>query len=980
MPCRWSIVIIAIGTIGCGADVEPLRPEPEPERGRVVDYFRDIQPILSEHCWNCHGPDEAGREAELRLDTFEGATATREDGTQAIVPGDPDASVLMHRVRDPEPDTRMPPGSFLLRDQIEALEIWIRDGAAYDRHWAYDPPTRPPVPGGADHPVDAFLERRLASEGVEPSTPAEPATLLRRLTLDVTGLPPTPGELDDFLADPSDEAFGAAVDRLLASDRAAEHLARDWLDYAGYTDSGGLGTDRPREVWPYRDWVIDAFRRNRPFDEFIIAQLAGDQVGDEPLGTTFLRLHPTIREGGIVDEEYKIRYAMDRATTVGTQLLGLTVQCAQCHDHRYDPIPQVDFYRLTACFNRISNPGEDLDGRPTVTTPSPLRDELVDALRAERRELEAAGDPSAGQAEWESSLAGETPSWRAPDSLAARAERGATLSVEEGAVAASGESPAGEVYVLELADTEPIRALRLSLGSGRSSGEPVLSEVTAHVDSAEERRRVVFELAETADGEDAAPLVDGDGETDLRLPEQDLFLVPREAIDASEDAPLTLRLDQLAGGGRTFAQIDVAVSADPVATLPPALRAVLVTPVAERDAADATRLADAYARLHAPSDVRVNAQRIAELDRAIDRASATVAIRVMRDDDPERVTHLLERGDYQRPQEVVTCGVPEILTLGEPVEIQDRAELAAWLVSDQSPTTARLLANHYFQWVFGAGLTRTPGDFGSRGEAPTHPELLDWLARELVESGWDLRHLLRLLLTSAAYRRSSHARPDLEAIDPDNRLWARGTARRLDAEVIRDQALFAGGVLVERLGGASFRPYQPPGLYQWIGRSLVYPTDRGVERIHRRSMYTFWRRGMLVPSLELLDAPKRLGPVHQRAATNTPTQALALLNEPLMVEAARHLAARMEAEGGATLDERLAYGFRLVTSRRPRPEELEVLRVAHAEELVEAQATGGLGPLRVGESERRSPDPARHRAMTLVARVLLNLSETITRP
>ncbi len=962
--------------VACGEPIEPLRAPPIERRDRVVDYARDIQPLFAEHCWSCHGADEAGREADLRLDTRAGAVAPREGGA-AIVPGDPSASQLVHRVRDPDPATRMPPGTFLDSEDIEALELWIRDGARYDRHWAYDSPVRPTVPSGATNPVDAFIDQALTEAGVDPSPVVDPATLLRRLSFDLTGLPPTLDELDAFLADPSEEAYRATVDRLLASDRHAEHLARDWLDYGGYAESGGLGIDVAREVWAYRDWVIDGFRRDRPLDELITMQLAGDTLGD-PLGTTYLRLHQTIREAGIIDEEYRIRYAMDRAATVGSQLLGLTVRCAQCHDHRYDPIPQVDFYRLTACFDRISNPGDDLSGQPVRRIATPLQEERVAALVEERdAALEIMGDLSAALAAWEADLELVEPGWRAPTELRAHSERGATLDVANGRITATGATPMGDVFVLQLEDPEPIRAIRLSFGLARWGGNSSLGEVSAWIETPEARQLVTFEWVRDDEGE-RWEVADGIGDTQLYVGGESLWLVPREPIAPGD--PLSLRLDQLKGAQRTFSWVEVEVSSDASGAMSPAVRDALAVAPEFRPSDAAAAVSDHFARLHAPTEARAAAQRVAELDRAIEAARELPRIRVMVDDEPERRTFVLERGNYLEPGVEVHCGVPEILTLDAPVTIADRADLAAWIVSDRNPTTARVLANHYFQHVFGEGLTRTPDDFGSRGERPTHPELLDWLAVELWESGWDLDGLLRLLVTSQAYRRSSHSRSDLEERDPDDRLWARAIPRRLDAEVLRDQALSVAGLLVEDLGGPSVRPYQPPGLYAVLNPQAVYRVDRGVERLHRRSMYTHWRRGLLVPSLELLDAPKRGEPIAHRTVSNTPTQALALLNEPLFVEAARHLADRMRTEGGPTLEAQIAFGFRTLTARAPTAEELAILLGSYDAELAEARSTGGLGPLVIGESARTSDDPAAHRAMTLVARVLLDLSETISRP
>jgi hypothetical protein len=783
----------------------------------AIDFSREIRPILAEHCLHCHGPDAGQRQADLRLDELASATADR-GGLQAIAPGKPQRSTLLERVESDDPDMQMPPADSgqrrLTPGEIELLRRWIAQGAKWSEHWSFTPPQRPSLPpvSEAEWPrngIDYFILSRLEREALRPQAPADPVGMLRRVTQDLTGLPPTMEEVEYFLADDSPDAYENAVERLLASPRFGEHMAWSWLDAARYADTAGYQADWERFMWPWRDWVVDAYNANLPFDQFTIEQLAGDLLPgateSQVLATGFNRNHRINDEGGSLDAEFEVEYVVDRVDTTSTVWLGLTAGCARCHDHKYDPISQKEYYRLFAYFNNV--PEKGIDGRhgaakPFIEVPNPAVQARIAALK---RQLET-----------------------------------------------------------------------------------------------------------------------------------------RQAM-----------LAQLMEGS------------------------------ADREAA---------------------AKEIAEIEEAIKKLAprAVAPVQVMQELPGRRPTWLLVRGVYDQPDtsEQLTPGLPsslyssphapreehvsrsETATMEQPA---DRLALARWIVSQENPLTARVTANRLWQHHFGAGLVRTPEDFGSRGERPTHPELLDWLATELVRLNWDMKAFHRLIVTSAAYRQSSHATPELLSRDPHNRLLARGPRRRLSGAAIRDQALFVSGLLSGTTGGPPVKPYQPAGLWEELsfgtGKTSVdfYVQDHG-ESLYRRSLYTFWKRTVAPPSMAVFDGGGREMCRVSVELTNTPLQALTLQNDITFVEAARHLAQRMLLEGGASADDQLSYGWRAVVTRMPRPEELLVLRrsLERYQSIYRNDPAAAEHLLRVGESARDARlDPAEHAAMTMAALTLLNLDEAI---
>ncbi len=819
---------------------------------------------------------------------------------------------------------------------------------------------------------------------------------MRRLSLDLTGLPPSPAEVDAFVADPSETAWLATVDRLLNSSAHAEHLTRDWLDFVGYGDTNAAYVDDERQSWPWRDWVLASFRANRPLDEFVVRQLAGDLLPgaqeDDVLGTGLLRMHPTTSEGGVDAQEWRFQHALDRGRLVGNQLLGFTVHCAQCHDHKYDPISQRDFFSLVSCFDRVADTGAGSraeDVVPTVTTAGPLARERQVRLEARAAVLTAALAASTvteAQTRWENTLRTTPARWNRPTTPSVSALVGNPVTLDpSGRATPSGLVPPVQSTAFVLHGERTIGPCG-SRWAGRVRGvAPTITEVTADLQDAPHRReRVRFIVAYREDSSDATAAIDGVNRTGVEFATPgSVVLVPDVPIVA-EGGTLTVRVEERRGRAAVANWMSLEVSADESAVLSPALSDALQQPREARSAEAVAALARTFTRAGNGSPVRDAARELRDIELETRRLQPTPT-RVMRDDDPSRVTHVLARGDFFRPLEEVSCGIPVALAGASDPNRRDRADVAAWMVSEDNPLTARVLVNRLFQVIFGRGIVASPQDLGTRGGLPSHPLLLDWLATELVSSGWDARHILRLLVTSEAFRRSSVDRPDVATFDPGNELLARGPRRRLDAEVLRDQALFISGLLVERLGGPSVRPYHPRGLYEQLidfddSPMRTYRTDRAPERMHRRGLYTFWRRGD-PPALALAARCARsAGPVPaRREATITPTQALALMNEPLFVEAARALAERARREQ-TDVDAAIASMFRRATARPPTAEEAAILRAQYDDELALARAdVSVLAVLAIGEADRDSAgDPAAHAAMTAVARTILTLSETIT--
>jgi hypothetical protein len=1020
-----------------------------------LDYDRDVRPILSENCFLCHGQDSKKRMAGLRLDSFESATADRR-GHAAMVPGNPAASLICQRITAADPAHRMPPvfsNRSLTADQIAILKRWIEEGGVYTKHWSFVPPKRPAVPAAGDphwvkQPIDAFVYRRLEAEGLRPGREARPETWLRRVSLDLIGLPPGLDELDAFSRDVKargEAAYSAAVDRLLASPRYGERMALDWLDVARYADTHGFNNDSARSMWRWRDWVIQSFNHNMPYDRFITEQLAGDLLPhatmEQRLATGFLRDGVINSEGGIIDEEYRVEYVTDRVNTMAAAWLGLTVGCAHCHDHKFDPITQRDHYRFFAFFNNVPEKGED--GRVANATPimpaptdaqqAKLRD-LETAIHALTRELESrekgwawhdenptpAAAPagavvqiSCGSGDFEracttsdasakpliegkgvptSKRQGLTLSlWLRPEKADADAALLSTMDYSINPAATTfGKGMelrlvGGEIE-FRYADRFPAYSMRVrSAGAGISAGEwrhiAVVYEGAVESAMRSEASRVrIF-----ANGRELATTVlnDGLGLADKGTEKASYARYRIGWDNSAKSARYTGRYDEVAIWTRALAAGEVA-SAFESRAIPYA--------VARARQGNASAIETGWLRSAtlAASDPGYGEKR-RKLDglRAewLELQRKVPYVMVMEEMATPRETHVLGRGNYDAPGEKVDAGVPEELLGAWPKGApKNRLGLAEWLTKPDHPLTSRVVVNRFWQQLFGEGLVKTSDNFGMQGESASHPELLDWLAREFVDSGWNVKALMKRMVLSATYRQDSAASPELIARDPENRLLARGPRFRLPAEIIRDQALDISGLLKNRLGGPSVYPYQPEDLYKNIVVAAALPGSRYTQSkgddLYRRSLYTFWKRTVPHPAMTVFDAPDREFCVVRRTVTNTPLQALTLLNDPIFVEAARNLARRAIQEGGAAPDARLALAFRLATGRRPDDEEKRILRKKLDEMLVHYRADEAATQklVAVGQSPRDASIPASElAAYTAVANMILNLDETITK-
>jgi hypothetical protein len=831
---RWTFFcVVLLSTAGSARAVA------QASSAGKIQYARDIQPILSAHCFTCHGPDEKTRKAGLRLDVQEMATRKLRSGSRAVVPGDVKASELVARIFATDPEERMPPAKgtkALKAAEKQMLKRWIEEGAAYQRHWAFVPPVRPPLPAVRDRAwprtaVDYFLLARMEASGLKPSPEADRYTLARRVTLDLTGLPPTLQAVDRFVNDKSPDAYERFVDTVLESPAYGERWAQTWLDLARYADSNGYATDAPRTIWKYRDWVIDAINRNLPFDQFTIEQIAGDLLPgatqEQILATAFHRNTLTNDEGGTSDEEFRVAAVVDRVNTTMQVWMGMTLACAQCHDHKYDPFSQEEYFRLFAIFNQ----SEDAD---------------------------------------------------------------------------------------------------------RSDNSPLLSTIAP-----EELKRKTTLEAEIAGLEKE-------------------LLRPSAALDKAQPAWEAKAIKE---------------------KVPNSIKTILALDVKKRSDAQKVELTKYYRAL-AP-EMKKTQDRLTAVRKELTTV-IEVKTPIMRDlpAAQKRVTKIHIRGNFLDQGKEVRPDVPALfhaLPKDRPV---DRLALARWLVAPENPLTARVAVNRYFEQIFGHGLVETPDDYGIRGKLPLHPELFEWLASDFVAQKWDVKKLLKMLVTSAAYRQVSQVTAALQERDPDNRLLARGPRFRIPAEVIRDQALFVSGLLSIKLHGPPVRPPQPKiGLNAAFGPGTDWQTSAGEDK-YRRALYTQWRRTTPYPSMITFDAPSRNVCTIARPRTNTPLQALVTLNDPVYVEAAQALARRMVKEGGPSVGTRLTYGFRLCLVRPPRDAEMARLvslyqqaREQYQQYPKEAQqiATEPLGPLPAGM------DAAELAAWTVVANVLLNLDEVFAK-
>jgi mono/diheme cytochrome c family protein len=991
---RPLVPLLGLAVVAAGA--EPVR------------YNRDIRPILSDNCFACHGPDTANQKGGLRLDVREHAIKPAKSGDVAIVPGQVGKSALIARVESGDEDEVMPPlrsHKTLTREQQAKLRQWIAEGAVYEPHWAFIPPgpVEPPevTPAGwPRHAIDRFILDRLEEEGIPPSAEAPKEVLLRRVTLDLTGLPPAPAEVDAFVADESPQAYDKVVDRLLGSAHYGERMAVDWLDAARYADSNGYQVDRDRELWPWRDWVIQAFNENKPFDRFTIEQLAGDLLPgstlEQKIATGFHRNHMLNEEGGVLADEFLAEYTADRVETTAAVWLGQTFNCARCHDHKYDPFTQRDFYAMKAFFHNVPEKGVGLYGNPVRTNappfvrlPAPEIEARIAALNGRIRKVNdrlaaLAGTSAADLDAWTARLAAAEVRWEPVKLLAASGGDqpprldDATNTLDVG----PQETRPNDLRITARLPPGRVTALRLECSALDSAASFQWSELT--VGGLKLRACAVGDSLAPGEGE---KVLDGNRKTKVMLsltpakPVQAVFEV--EAGDAASERVITIGVENAGGISRWRV---FATDAERERLVPSQVSRAAKKAPAERSAAETKLLADF--RLAQQPEHRALQGELASLQAQVAAAEGEIPTTlVMEEMSSPRPTFVLLRGAYDKLGEQVGPATPAVLPAFDGDLPPNRLGLAKWLVSPRNPLTARVTVNRLWQQVFGQGLVKTSEDFGSQGSLPSHPELLDWLSLEFIRSGWDVKHLMKLMVTSATYRQSSRFTGPGARIDPENRLLSRGPRHRLMAEFIRDQALAASGLLVPEIGGPSVKPYHPPGLYEQVVAQRDNPKATYVpgtgQDLYRRSLYTYWKRSVPHPAMLLFDAPFRETCALRRSRSNTPLQALNLLNDPTYVEAARLLGQRMMREGGPALDSRLTHGFRLLLARRPKPEELSTLRSAWERARSGFVAAPGSAEalLSVGEAKAdASQDPVELAAFTMVASTLLNLDESVTKP
>jgi hypothetical protein len=1016
---------------------------------QTVEFNRDIRPILSDKCFTCHGPDAAHRKTKLRFDIESGATIELRGGRRAIVPGDPEHSEMVRRISSNDKAVRMPPaymGRERLSDhEIELLRNWVAQGAKWEPFWSFIPPKRSPIPAVKDgswvkNPIDSFILNRLEREGLHPAPEADKRTLIRRVSLDLTGLPPTPRQVEEFVADKSPQAYEKVVDRLLAGPQYAEHMAYRWMEAARYGDTNGYQTDGPRQMWRWRDWVIDAFARNMPYDEFTVDQIAGDLLPhatlDQRIATGFNRNHRTSGEGGIIPEEYRVEYVADRAQTTATVWIGLTMGCARCHDHKYDPIYQKDFYRLFAYFNRIPNEkgfaynyGNE---EPYIKAPLPEQKQALLAFDKKVAEFEGRcqslqSEVRRLQGNWERGLV-HSPSadWTVTRGLVFRSD--SKLAAEKvGGEAPLANEPIGPAWHFDGKSFLQLNKNIASFGyldpftfsawiKPENPKGAILSQAEDYFEGTghgvylidgKVRLHIVHrwtDLALRLETVDAIKLnewqhvlITYDGKRKASgvqiylngVPQKTkvLFDQLNEPFHVADKTPFRigaaggLRFQGSLGDVRVY---NVALESDEAAAVAAreSVSQIAAIPPSQRNRSQSEKIGLCFLQEGAPPKIK-DAQ--AALHSALqdrERFQESIpTVMVMVDDPNARESFLLKRGAYDAPGEKVIPGIPEVLPQPRPEWPNNRLGLARWLTDRSNPLMARVTVNRYWQSYFGFGIVKTVDDFGSQGEWPVHPELLDWLAVEFMESGWNVKAMQKMIVTSATYRQSSRVTPELLQRDPDNRLLARGPRFRLGPEVIRDSALAASGLLVEKVGGPSVKPYQPPGLWQELASGGGYVQDKG-EGLYRRSLYTYWKRTVTPPFMANFDSPNREVCTVYENRTNTPLQALNLMNDVVYLEASRKLAERMMVEGGASPEGRIDYGFRLLLARSPKTSEQQII----LKNLKDFETAYGRDPkaaeqfLNYGDSPRRPGlDPGQLAAYTTVASLLLNMDATITK-
>ena len=1028
-------------------------------------FNKDIRSILVENCFSCHGADSGSRKADLRLDQRDAAI---ESG--AIAPGDPDSSVMLDRIFSDDPEEVMPPPSLkkvLTSEQKELLKRWIAEGAEYEPHWSFIPPQRPEPPAVKNetwvrNPIDRFVLARLEAEGLTPAAEADRRVLARRLALDITGLPPEPAVVDAFVADPHPDAYDRLVDTMLSSLEWGEHRGRHWLDYARYADTHGIHFDNYREMWTYRQWVVNAFNRNMPFDQFTILQLAGDlvsnhgpdatpdQILDNRIASGFNRCNMTTNEGGIIDEEYIVLYARDRTETTSAVWLGLTTGCAVCHDHKFDPFTQKEFYELSAFFNNTTQAARDgniQDTPPILPVPKLEDRSRFAALEKELPSAKTAVESrkTAAKPEFESWIKAATPA------IVAKSLPQDTplvdLPLDEGQGSTTRVLLAGKQTELPLTPTTTWQAGPNGMpailldgkagelaGSGDFEHDQAFSvtfwvrvpandssyAVISRMDDANafrgwdvwvQGRRIAMHLVHSYP-DDALKVVaknqlkadtwtlvsvtyDGSGKAEGVKIYYDGKLQEKPQVENNKFKKNTIRTEvPLVIGGRAKGATAHAVGLASLSLWGRSLSAgeiegisraqtiaeIVKLPAEERVQAGGTLYSWWLATFDEPfkaatADVAKFDAEMAEI-----RKHGTVA-HVMHEKAEMAKAFVLNRGEYDKRGDEVEANTPDVLPPLPDHLPKNRLGLAQWLLLQDHPLTSRVTVNRFWQEVFGTGLVRSSGDFGITGELPSHPELLDWLAIEFIESGWDVKKLFRLMVTSAAYRQSAAATPEKLTKDSANRLLSRGPRFRMDAEMVRDHALAASGLLVKQIGGPSVKPYQPDGVWEAVsmgGNTNRYHRDKG-ENVYRRSMYWFWKRSAPPASMDIFNAPSRENCCVKRERTNTPLQALVTLNDPQFVEAARALADRALEIGGETDESRIEFIAERLLARPFTADEMPIVKQSLADLMAwyKDHPDDAKQVIAVGDSKPRAADPILLASWTMLTNELMNLDEVL---
>jgi hypothetical protein len=947
-----------------------------------VQFNKDIRPIFANNCLTCHGPDKGNRKAHLRLDTQDGLFSAL-DSDYPVVPGKPDKSQVYLRITTTDPDDLMPKsktGQKLSPTQINLIKRWIEQGAKYQGHWAYTLPVRPAAPkvkhaSWTINPIDNFILERLQAEKLKPSDDADKRTLLRRLSFDLTGLPPTPEEVAAFEADKSKHAYETAVDRLLASPHYGERMAENWLDGVRYADTDGFHADNYRSVYPYRDYVIQAFNSNMRFDEFTREQIAGDLLPnattEQKIASTYNRLSRSTEEGGAQPKEYLAKYAADRVRTTSEVWLGSTMGCCECHDHKFDPFTTKDFYSFEAFFADIKEQG--VGGREGTMVPDNEQAAEIKKLDENTAALQKALDTptpelEAAQLEWERSL--KPPQlvlsgWHSAGPFKAK-------SFDEGFNTAY--EPENKIDLFATYVTNTIKWVpqpKFADGVVHQGLQPELSSTYLY-------RTITVPAPRTLKlylGSDDGIKVWLNGKSVLANKIERGPTPDEEQIEVSlltgENTLLMKIVNGKADSGFYFQ-----------AGAPSKMVEILKIPRKKRTTAQRAELVREYSEI-APQLAKPRAELAAAKAKQVDYLK-TIPTTLATVSETPRVTRILPRGNWMSDAGAIVTPAPPLFLVSDPLpkRRETRLDLANWLMSPKNPLTARVFVNRLWKMYFGTGLSKNLDDLGTRGEWPTHPELLDWLATEFEDSGWDVKHMVKLMVMCHTYRQTAAVTDKLRERDPDNRLLARQSAIRLDAEFIHDNALAVSGLLVNKIGGPSVKPYQPEGFWDQLNfPKRTYVADHG-DALYRRGLYTFWCRTFLQPSLQAFDAPSREECTIDRVKSNTPLQALALLNDPTYVEAARTLGEEIVRQGGSKVDDRINWTFMRTLDRKPTKQEMELLGRLYEQEQAHYAGDAKDAKELISVGERPVPkdlNPGEVAAWTSVARVVLNLHETITR-